>query len=142
MKHAILNSAKYLPLLTLLTFMGWIYIDANTGDYNTMLKMAGSVPYGDKMGHFLLYGALTLILNLTLNLRQVKIGSHEFLRGSVIILIVTFIDEFTQILNESRSFEWLDMSSNLLGIVLFSYFSFFIGNLSWFPNLNQLNKNK
>ena len=142
MKHAIINSVKFLPLLILLTFMGWIYIDANTGDYNTMLKMARSVPYGDKMGHFLLYGALTLILNFTLAMRQIKIGGHELLLGSVIILVVTLIDEFTQILQESRSFEWLDMSSNLLGIIFFSHLSLIIARQSWVMNSGQANKIK
>ena len=141
MKHAIINSAKYLPLLALLTFMGWIYIDANTGDYNTMLIMAKSVPYGDKMGHFILYGGLTLILNLTLGLRQIRIAGNEFLLGSVIILIVTFVDEFTQIPQKSRSFEWLDMSSNLLGIAFFSYLAVIIDRQSWLPNFSGTNKN-
>ena len=134
MKHNLGNSAKYSLLLGMLAFMVWIYIDANTGEYNTMIKVMKSLPHGDKMGHFILYGGLTLILNLTLGLRQVRIGYHDFLLGSVIILIITFIDEFTQIPQESRTFELLDMSSNLLGIIFFSHLAWVVDRQSWFAN--------
>ncbi len=119
---------RYLPLILFFSFICWIIFDANMGDSNILIELVEDVPYGDKMGHFLLYGILAFILNLTLDLKTIKYGGTELLMGSVIVLAFTVVEEFTQIPLRERNFELLDLSSNVLGIAFFSVLAMMVGN--------------
>jgi len=53
-------------LTTLFTlFIILIIVLADQGNLG-ILKVVNEIPYGDKAGHFILYGMLTLLLDLTL----------------------------------------------------------------------------
>lgn len=85
------------------------------------LGVINRIPYGDKIGHFLLYGILTLLLNLTL-LRSLP---HRSL-GLVVIstgLFLAFaigVEEYSQQFFRSRTFSLLDLAFGYLGVIFFS----------------------
>lgn len=101
-------------------FICWIIFTADTGQVNPYLRQVRSLPYGDKIAHFTLYGLLAFFVNLALNNRRVKIGSLPFLLGALMVGTFAVLEEFTQIAFATRNFELLDMASDLLGISLCS----------------------
>lgn len=76
------------------------------------------LPLGDKLGHFFLIGLLTLVLNLA-------VRCHAWIRGlptaSVVVAVLITAEEFSQLTQVTRSFDWGDMSANFAGILGFSW---------------------
>ncbi|NWK56997.1 VanZ family protein [Verrucomicrobiaceae bacterium N1E253] len=77
------------------------------------------IPWGDKLGHVLLFGGLGFCLNLW-------VASVECLRGkhllvTVGLLLVVTLEELSQRYLVHRNFDWYDLLANLLGILLFSW---------------------
>jgi len=58
-----------LPLIFFL-FILWIIFLANSADYNYAFFMVGTIPYGDKIAHALLYGMMALSFNSILTKLQ------------------------------------------------------------------------
>jgi VanZ family protein len=108
-----------------------IIVLVDQGDYLTMLKnWVDMIPYGDKGGHLILMGLLSLTVNLSFKCTQWTVGQHTFLKGSVIIAILVTLEEISQLFISSRSFDWGDLLFDYLGILAF-------GQLAWY--LNQAN---
>ena len=116
---------KYILLVLFLLFAGWVILEANLGYDNALVDFIRSIEHGDKIAHFLLFGSFTFLLNLALSLRTYKVGKLEFLIGSLIVLLIAMVEEFSQIIIPFRVFNWWDMLSNTLGIIVFSYLSIF-----------------
>lgn len=83
--------------------------------------MVDSIPIGDKIGHFLLMGMLAYLVNLLMECKTFKLGKWQILTGSVIVAVCVLIEEMTQIFIPTRTFSYLDLLSDLLGILTFSY---------------------
>ncbi len=71
-----------------------------------------ALPYGDKVGHFALYGAITLATALLVRTRQQAIGA------AVAVILIGVGDEFRQLLEPRRNFSIGDVLANLGGISL------------------------
>ena len=85
------------------------------------LRQLRNLPYGDKAGHFLLYGGLTFLLNLALDNHRTKLFSRPVLSGSLLVGAFAVLEEFTQIALPTRNFELVDILFDLFGIITFSY---------------------
>jgi VanZ family protein len=109
-----LTAAFALVLLTIVTSatMGWA---------EPVFAFVRQVPYSDKVAHFVLLGTMSLLLNLMLNVARVQLGSFALLKGSAILLVLVTIEEFSQIWISTRTFSWLDLVCNYLGIVVFGW---------------------
>jgi VanZ family protein len=77
------------------------------------------LPYEDKIAHFFLVGALAFLVNLSLSLSQVKIGSFKILTGSLFLLVFVTIEEGSQAWFPSRSLSWSDLLANYAGVLCF-----------------------
>jgi VanZ family protein len=106
-----------------LTFIFWIIFRADTGQPTALSSLVRHLPFGDKMGHFLLYGMLAFLVNLALKNRKLKVLGRSCLLGSVMVLVFALLEECTQALLPTRNFELWDMVCDTLGIVLFSAFA-------------------
>jgi hypothetical protein len=73
-------------------------------------------PYGDKVGHLLLMGALSFLVNVSISCRYIRLGSINLLLGSLLISVIATIEEITQLLSISRSFSLVDLGFSYLGI--------------------------
>lgn len=105
-----------------------IIVIANQGDYITMLTdWVDKIPYGDKGGHLILMGLLSLTVNLSFQCAQWTVGQHTLLKGSVIVAILVTLEEISQLLVSTRTFDWGDLLSDYLGIWAF-------GQLAWYLN--------
>ncbi|HEX3050550.1 MAG TPA: hypothetical protein VHP83_07850 [Aggregatilineaceae bacterium] len=102
-------------------FIVAVVILADTGNGEWMFRLIGMVPGGDKTGHFVLVGTLALLVNLSLKARRVEIGRWKVLLGSAVIAAVFTVEEFSQLLFETRGFSLLDLSANYIGILVFGW---------------------
>jgi len=91
-----------------------------------MLDFVGNIPYGDKLGHFLLMGGFSFLLNLVLNARTFGFWKFNYLLGSLIVLILVTLEEISQIFVRGRTFDLSDLVFDYLGIFIFGELARFI----------------
>lgn len=75
-------------------------------------------PGGDKIGHFLMMGLLSLCSNLALGGRQVRLMGRLWLLGSLLVWGVVFLEECSQYWFALRTCSLLDLLADTLGIWL------------------------
>jgi len=97
-------------------FISFIIYQANTAHYNYAFHMVGKIPYGDKIGHIVLYGFMAFILNYGLG------GKKWFKQqiGSLLVLVFSVVEEISQLYLPSRSFDFADIVASVIGIILFT----------------------
>jgi polysaccharide biosynthesis protein VpsQ len=105
-----------------------IVIAANMGLAPTLFAFLRHIPYGDKLGHFVLMGTLSLLVNLSMHASRVRIGSADVLKGSLIVAAIVTIEEFSQIFIRSRGFSLVDLAFDYAGIVAFGTLASYLVN--------------
>lgn len=106
-------TALYVLFLVLLVFM------VDQKQYQFLFSIVRRTPYADKAGHFLLMGLFSLLLNLSLSARRVKVGNLSLLVGSLVVAFVVTLEEFSQIFVRYRTFDLFDLACDYAGIFLF-----------------------
>ncbi len=107
-------------------FLVMIIYQADTAHYNFAFKMMGKIPYGDKIGHIVLYGMMAFLLNYGFRGKKwLKLSV-----GSLIVFIFAFLEEISQAYFPSRSFDLADVLADVIGIVLFTIL------FQWYINLS------
>lgn len=109
---------RWLPAVAFFIFLIWVIVAADSGQQNYFLQLAASLPYGDKIGHVLLFAALALLLNFATKARQLAVGPIRLYLGVVLTLGFALLEEGSQLLFPARSFELLDILADLLGVTL------------------------
>jgi VanZ family protein len=102
-------------------FILLIILLADTGNLG-IFAFLYHVPYADKAGHFLLYGILALLMNLTL-FRSLQSQNRTRIAW-ISILALAFligIEEFSQQSFSSRTFSLSDLTASYLGVIVFSW---------------------
>ena len=111
---------KWITILFAL-FIILIIVLADNGQLG-ILKFVNQIPYGDKAGHFILYGILTLLIDLTL-LRSLPFQSPRrvtVISGLILILLIG-VEELSQQFFASRTVSFQDLFAGYLGVILFSW---------------------
>lgn len=111
---------KWLTILFALVLIGIIVL-ADTGRLG-ILGVVYRIPYADKVGHFVLYGILALLVNLTLfralpNQSRILIA---VISGLVLALLIG-LEEFSQRSFPNRTFSLADLGASYLGVIVFSW---------------------
>lgn len=109
---------KILTVIYILILVG-IIILADIRQSQFLFRPVRSLPYGDKISHFLLMGFLSFMVNLGLNAKTFQLFKMRYLLGSIIVLLVVTAEEFSQIFIRGRSFDLGDLAADFLGIVIF-----------------------
>jgi polysaccharide biosynthesis protein VpsQ len=102
-------------------FIILIIILADRGQLG-ILKLVNQIPYGDKAGHFILYGILTLLIDLTL-FRALPLRSPKpvaVISGLTLALLIG-LEEFSQQYFASRTFSLRDLFASYLGVIFFTW---------------------
>ncbi len=99
---------------------------ANSGTDTLLFAFVRAVPYGDKIGHFFLYGVLTLILNLALNLKAITLNKRKVFIGSVTVIIFIVIEELSQVFIPIRTVDYFDFLAGGTGIGVFTCICYLI----------------
>ncbi len=109
---------RWLPAVVLFGFLAWVISEADLGKPNFFIQLAATMPYGDKIGHLLLFAALALLLIFATRARQLVVGPLRLYVGVVLALGFAVLEEGSQLLFPARSFELLDILADLLGVTL------------------------
>ena len=104
---------------------------ANLGKLGVM-RFINNIPYGDKVGHFILYGILTLLFDLSFLRRSVDMPSAPVrtnprpivLRIAFILALLIGLEEYSQQYFPSRTFDLVDLAFSYLGVAFFSWLAF------------------
>ncbi|MEM9652205.1 MAG: hypothetical protein AAGA65_08930 [Actinomycetota bacterium] len=74
-------------------FIAFTVYAANTDTYHPGIALVRWLPYGDKAGHLVLWGLLTLLVNLAAPVRGIGVGRISIPAGSVLLLAVVVVEE-------------------------------------------------
>jgi len=91
--------------------MGW---------FGSLFHFIGKIPGGDQTGHFCLMGFFGFMACWLFGGRFLKFWKLKVPWGSVVVVILVTIEEFSQILIANRSFDLADLAADFAGITLFS----------------------
>ncbi len=115
-----MNIKNFLPSILFFAFICALIILVDIKGTDYLLGWFPKIPYSDKLGHFGLYGILALLLNYALDFKKFQFRKFSWHVGSGLILTFAILEEFTQIFLDTRSFDFLDMAADVLGIWLCS----------------------
>jgi polysaccharide biosynthesis protein VpsQ len=109
-----MTKVKWLTLFFILFILGIILL-ADLGSLPSPIVMLYRFPYGDRAGHFFLFGILTFLVNSSFP-RQVQIARVNIFYGSLIIATLATLEEISQLFLANRTFDLFDLIFTLLGI--------------------------
>lgn len=111
---------KWLTIL-FASFILLIILLADT-DRLGILKLVNRLPLGDKAAHFILYGILALLINLTcFHSLPSKSRTWIAMISGLILGLLIGLEEFSQQYFSSRTFSLSDLSASYLGVIFFSW---------------------
>jgi polysaccharide biosynthesis protein VpsQ len=99
--------------------LGVIVFLADQQKYQPLFRRVRELPYGDKLGHLVLMGLFSLLLNMALQCRTWRVWKMELLRGSLIVALIVTLEEFSQIFIRYRTFDAGDLLFDYVGIFSF-----------------------
>jgi polysaccharide biosynthesis protein VpsQ len=112
---------KWLAILFTL-FILLVIILADAGILSHYVGFIYEFPYGDKAGHFILYGILTLFLDLALfRARPDQNRRRLALQCGLVLALLIGLEEFSQQYFSSRTFDLVDLTFSYLGVIFFSW---------------------
>lgn len=112
--------------LAFLGFLGWIVFLADTGRPSVFFDLVRAIPAGDKLGHAMLFGTLTLGLNLGLALHTWSLAGWKIYRGAVIVVVLVVAEELSQAWFPNRTLDAVDLLADAAGIVSASIVCWFL----------------
>jgi VanZ family protein len=94
-----------------------------------LFSFVNRLPYGDKAGHFLLYGILTMLVDLSLlrSLPESNPMRISIIVGFVLALLIG-LEELSQRYFSSRTFSLDDLLASYLGVIFFSWAALRVNN--------------
>lgn len=95
---------------------------ADTDSMPKFLSAMTEFPYGDKIGHFVLYGILAYLLTIAMPFRRVKILHWSIPLGLVLAAGFATLEEVSQLFFIARTASWKDLASGLAGIAAATVF--------------------
>ncbi|WP_405630050.1 VanZ family protein [Pseudoalteromonas sp. Ld20] len=117
--HKLISSLS----VAFLGFIAWVIYLANTGQNSIFFELVRSIPYGDKVGHFCLFGLLTLGINFVFKLKSYSLISCNIYVGSTVVFLLALVEELSQYYIPNRTLDAFDLLADILGIITFSLFT-------------------
>ena len=118
--NQVLKTLVPLCAVVFFCFILWVIYLANTGQNNMFFQLVASIPYGDKLGHFCLFGLLTLATNIAFKFKSFKVYSKELFLGTAFVFTFVVIEECSQYFIPNRTFDLIDLSADFIGILFFN----------------------
>ncbi|AZZ98211.1 VanZ family protein [Pseudoalteromonas sp. R3] len=111
-------------------FIIWIIYLANTAQPSLFFELVKIIPYGDKVGHFVLFGTLTLCVNVASKFKVFKLGTIDVFWGTAAVFVFATVEELSQYLIPTRTLDMHDYIADMVGIILFTWLSRILLNSS------------
>lgn len=105
---------KWLTLLFILFILGIVLL-ADLGSLPSPVLWLYRFPYGDRAGHFILFGVLTFFVNSAFP-RRVRILRTNVYYGTLVIAALATLEEISQLVLSNRTFDLIDLAFTLLGV--------------------------
>ena len=96
-----------------------IIMISNLGMAPSVFPFLKHIPWVDKIGHFLLMGILSFLLNINLSAQRIRILFITVLKGTVVVLFLVTFEECSQMFLRYRSFSLIDLGYSFAGIIVF-----------------------
>lgn len=109
-----------------LLFLGVIVFLADQKQYQPLFRRIREMPYGDKLGHLILMGLFSFLLNMALGCRTWRVWRIKLLRGSLIVALLVTAEEFSQLFFRTRTFDLIDLVFDYVGIFSFGLLAYFL----------------
>lgn len=107
-------------------FIFWIIYQANTGGQSIFFDLVKNTRDGDKIGHFALFGVLTLGCNIALRYRVLRWRFLGVYWGTVLVSIFVVLEELSQGFIPRRTLDARDLYADGIGILAFTLLTFII----------------
>ena len=109
-----------------LLILGVIVFLADQKRYQPLFRRVREMTYGDKLGHLILMGLFSFLLNMALQCRTWRVWKVELLRGSLIVATIVTAEEFSQLFVRYRTFDPGDLLFDYIGIFSFGLLAYFL----------------
>jgi len=109
---------KIITVFYFIILVGVVVLADNKGTAH-LLRFSGGIPYFDKISHFLLMGGLSFLVNAALKAREVSLSKLRYLLGTLLVLLIVSLEEFSQLFVSGRAFDIGDLVADYLGIFIF-----------------------
>lgn len=109
---------KVISLVYVVAIIALILL-ANNSELPCWITWYNEIPYGDTVGHFVLFGVFSMAVTAGLRFKKISVFSRRLFLGSVITFLFVTTEEISQQFIAVRNFSWLDLSANYLGIFVF-----------------------
>lgn len=104
----------------LFVLMGLFIITVSIGADLRLLPLHFiAFPYYDKLGHFVLYGVLGLLLHLALRSRARSFWRLPIPMALLVVAALAVLDELQQSFMPARSFDAVDFAADMIGVLFF-----------------------
>lgn len=109
---------KFFAIATVLffSFMLWVIYSANSGSDNLFFSIVRQIPYGDKLGHVVLFGMLALLCTIAFRFKGFKLRGVTLYYGATFVSVFAIGEEITQAFLPTRTFDLVDLLSDAVGI--------------------------
>jgi VanZ family protein len=115
---------KYIALL-FLVFIILVIVAADMGAMPASIHALYDFPNGDRLGHFILYGILSFLLNLTfLRSLPTRPRKRVALTVSLLLALAIGLEEFSQMFFPERTADWVDLTCSYLGVAVGAWFAY------------------
>jgi len=103
-------------------FILLVILLADAGVLNQYVGFVYKIPFGDKAGHFILYGLLTLFLDLAFFRARPDLSRRRIaVQCGLILALLIGLEEISQLYFSSRTFDLVDLTFSYLGVLFFSW---------------------
>lgn len=99
-------------------FLVLIVVLANQGRLYDYVPDPTQYPGGDKICHFFLMGTMAMLANMSFYGAAIPFGRRRIFLGSALVFLFVAGEEFSQLYVEGRSFDWVDLTADVLGIMV------------------------
>jgi VanZ family protein len=120
-----MKNVKWFTVLFILLLVAIVFA-ADRGVIPGFVAGLYDFPNGDKVGHFVLMGLLSLLVNLVVLSGPGRRTLRRVITASLVVSGVVAVEEFSQQFFPGRNSSWADLASSLAGILVFSGLAWFL----------------
>ena len=99
-------------------FLIAMVIIANRGEGGQWWPFLEKIPYGDKLGHIVLFGTLGFLCNLAFPGKRLPWSAKLITKTTLVLLVIITLEELSQAFIPSRTLDLQDWLADLLGLVI------------------------
>ena len=122
------NKILIFLLISFTSFLAVIIFLRNNNLANSFFAIFMTIPYYDKIGHFILMGILAFLAVISL----VPLLPHSTSKSTLLVLMgvlsLIAVEEYSQIFVVSRTFSWADFACDFLGVSMFGSIGYSLVN--------------